>query len=94
MILLFLTSATRTRTSAWRTGSACVETGGHPDAGLVRRRRGGAGEKICRAKIKLTGAALCSVVPRATPLVQKAFARFGSLTALELNRQNDSRRGH
>ena len=44
-----------------------------------RRRRGGAGEKIVGNE-KIDGAVLCSVVPRATPLVAKSVRALGNWT--------------
>jgi type III pantothenate kinase len=55
-----------------------------PTAGWFGNTSGAKVKKFV-GRWKLSGASLCSVVPRATPLVQKALKRLWNLSALELS---------
>ena len=65
-----------------------------PTRDWFERRGGETVAKNSSGATRLDGAVLCSVVPRATPLVRKAVRAFWSLNMLELTPKTLVRRGH
>ncbi|MEI9963146.1 MAG: type III pantothenate kinase [Limisphaerales bacterium] len=77
MILLFDIGNTHTHVGL-AIQSPRAETNQHFDARLVWAERPQRSPKNLPVKNKIEGAILCSVVPRATPLVRKTVFIFGN----------------